>query len=120
MTVYAHHAFSAECDATKPVTLKGMITRVDWTNPHIWIHLDVKEADGKTTKWQVEGGAPNAMFRRGWNLKSVATGTAVVIDGFRAKNGSNKANGKDILLQDGTTLFMGSSGTGAPYDTTKK
>ena len=114
--VYAHHAFAAEFDANKPIQLKGTISKVDWVNPHIWIHLDVKEKNGAVTEWAVEGGAPNAMFRRGWNMKSVAPGTAVVIDGYQAKNGSKRANGKDILLSDGKKLFMGSSGTGAPYD----
>jgi hypothetical protein len=120
VAVDAHHAFAAEFDANKPVTLKGTITRVDWINPHIWIYMDVKETDGTLANWGVEGGAPNALFRRGWNLKSVPAGTAVVIDGFRAKNGTKRANGKDILLPDGKKLFMGSSGTGAPYDPQKK
>lgn len=114
--VYAHHAFAAEFDANKPVQLKGTVTKVEWVNPHIWIHLDVKESGGEVTQWAVEGGAPNAMFRRGWNLKSVPPGIAVVVDGYRAKNGSQRANGRDILLPDGKKLFMGSSGTGAPYD----
>jgi hypothetical protein len=111
VAVYAHHAFAAEFDANKPIQLRGKILRVEWINPHIWLHLDVKGVE-----WAVEGGAPNAMFRRGWNMKSVAPGTEVIIDGYMAKNGSKKANGKDILLPDGKKLFMGSSGTGAPYD----
>jgi len=116
--VHAHHAFAAEFDATKPVTLKGTVTQVDWVNPHIWIHLDVKEEpSGKVVSWMVEWGAPNAMFRRGWNKESIVPGTQVTVDGYRAKNGDNKANGKDVLLPDGRKLFVGSSGTGAPYDT---
>ena len=120
VAAHAHHAFAAEFDANKPVTLQGTITKVDWINPHIWIYMDVKETDGTLSNWGVEGGAPNALFRRGWNLKSVPAGTAVVIDGFRAKNGTKRANGKDILLPDGKKLFMGSSGTGAPYDPQRK
>jgi hypothetical protein len=113
---YAHHAFAAEFDANRPVQLQGPITKVEWVNPHIWIHMEVKGSNGEVVEWAVEGGAPNAMFRRGWNLKSVPPGTVVLIDGYRAKNGSNRANGRDILLPDGKKLFMGSSGTGAPYD----
>jgi uncharacterized protein DUF6152 len=118
--VYAHHAFAAEFDAEKPVTLSGTVTQVDWVNPHIWIHMDVKDPSGKVINWMVEGGAPNAMFRRGWNKESIVAGTQVTVDGYRAKNGSNKANGKDVLLPDGRKLFVGSSGTGAPYDVPKK
>lgn len=114
--VYAHHAFAAEFDADKPVTLRGTVRQVDWINPHIWVHLQVKEPDGKVVDWAIEGGAPNAMFRRGWNKTSIAPGTEVTIEGYRAKSGENKANGKDILLPDGRKLFVGSSGTGAPYD----
>lgn len=114
--VYAHHAFAAEFDASKPVQLRGKITKVEWINPHIWLHMEVKGDDGQLTEWAIEGGAPNAMFRRGWNMKSVPPGTEVLIDGYLAKNGSKRANGKDILLPDGTKVFMGSSGTGAPYD----
>jgi hypothetical protein len=120
VAVYAHHAFAAEFDANKPIRLQGAITKVEWINPHIWIHMDVKGSDGRVVQWAVEGGAPNAMFRRGWNLKSVPPGTHVVIDGYQAKNGSNRANGKDVLLPDGRKLFMGSSGTGAPHDSTQK
>ena len=116
VAVDAHHAFAAEFDADKPVHLSGTISKVEWINPHVWIHLDVKGPDGETVAWAVEGGAPNAMFRRGWNMESIPVGTEVVIDGYRAKNGSNKANGRDIVLPDGTSLFVGSSGTGAPYD----
>lgn len=112
----AHHAFTAEFDASKPVTLRGVVTKMEWVNPHSWIHIDVKKPDGTKESWSVEGGAPNAMFRRGWNKNSIPVGTEVVIEGYRAKNGKNIANGRDVLLPDGKKLFVGSSGTGAPRD----
>lgn len=114
--VVAHHAFTAEFDATKPVKLKGTVTKMEWVNPHSWIYVDVKTDDGKVEPWMVEAGAPNAMFRRGWNKNSIPVGIEVVIDGYRAKNGKNIANGRDVLLPDGKKLFVGSSGTGAPRD----
>ena len=114
--VVAHHAFSAEFDGSKPVTLKGTVTRMEWTNPHAWLHMDVKGPDGKVATWGVEGGAPNALLRRGWNRDSVRPGTAITVEGFRAKDGSNRANGRDVVLPDGRKLFIGSSGTGAPSD----
>jgi hypothetical protein len=112
--VLAHHNFAAEFDADKPVTLKGTVTRMDWINPHAWIYLDVKEADGTATAWKVECGAPNALVRRGFTKASVPPGTEIVVQGFRAKDGSNTSNGRDITLADGRKLFVGSSGTGAP------
>jgi hypothetical protein len=112
----AHHAFAAEFDASKPVTLRGTVTKMEWINPHAWMHIDVKGPDGKVVSWAVEGGAPNALLRRGWNRNSVTAGTAVVVEGFRAKDGSNRANGRDVTLPDGKKLFIGSSGTGAPVD----
>jgi hypothetical protein len=115
----AHHAFTAEFDATQPIVLKGTITKMEWINPHSWIYLDVKNNDGSTTNWAVEAGAPNAMFRRGWNMNSIQVGTEVVIDGYRAKNGKNIANGKEVTLPDGKKLFVGSTGTGAPYEEKK-
>ena len=116
MATEAHHAFSAEFDANKPVFLRGTITKVEWINPHIWVHLQVAEPDGTLEDWAVEGGAPNAMFRRGWNLESVPPGIEIVVEGYRAKNGENKANGRTIQLPDGRRLFVGSSGTGAPRE----
>ena len=116
MATEAHHAFSAEFDANSPVSLRGTITKVEWINPHIWVHLQVREPDGTLADWAVEGGAPNAMFRRGWNMESVAPGTEIVVEGYRAKNGENKANGRTIQLPDGRRLFVGSSGTGAPRE----
>ena len=114
--VRAHHAFSAEFDANQPVKLKGAVTKVEWTNPHIWIFLDVKGNDGKVVKWAVEGGAPNALFRRGFNKNSLALGTEVLMEGYHAKDGSNKINGRSMVFADGRTQFLGSSGTGAPSD----
>jgi hypothetical protein len=112
----AHHAFSAEFDAKAPVTLQGPITKVEWINPHAWIHIDVKNEDGTVTKWMVEGGTPNTLFRRGFTKDSLKAGTEIIVDGFRAKNGANRANGRDLMLPDGRRLFLGSSGTGAPAD----
>ncbi len=114
--VVAHHSFAAEFDANQPVTLKGTVTRMEWVNPHSWIHLDVKNEDGSITKWMIEGGTPNTLFRRGFTKNSLAPGTEITVEGFRAKNGANRANGADLILPDGSRLFMGSSGTGAPSD----
>lgn len=112
----AHHAFSAEFDAKRPVKLRGVVTKMEWINPHSWIHVDVKDASGKVTEWMVEGGAPNALLRRGFTKKSLPVGTEVLIEGYQAKDGSNRANGRDLTLPDGSKLFVGSSGTGAPVD----
>ena len=106
----------AEFDANQPVTLKGTVVKMDWVNPHTWIHLDVKNPDGTITRWMIEGGTPNTLVRRGFNKRSLEAGTEVTIEGYRAKNGSNRANGADMLLPGGKRLFMGSSGTGAPRD----
>jgi hypothetical protein len=112
----AHHAFSAEFDAKKPVKLTGTVTKMEWINPHAWIHIDVKLPDGKVEKWMIEGGTPNTLFRRGFTKNSVLPGTVIVVDGYQAKDGSQKANGRDLTLSDGRKLFLGSSGTGAPKD----
>ena len=112
----AHHAFSAEFDATKPVRLRGQVTKVEWVNPHAWIHIDVTGDDGTVTAWMVECGPPGALVRRGWKKNSVAPGTEVLVEGYQAIDGASRANGRDVTLPDGRRLFAGSSGTGAPYD----
>lgn len=111
----AHHAFGAEFDANRPVLLKGKVTKVEWVNPHAWIHLAV-EKDGKTEEWMVEGGTPNTLLRRGIDRNSLTVGTEIVVDGYQSKDRSNRANGRDVTFPDGKKLFMGSSGTGAPRD----
>jgi hypothetical protein len=112
----AHHAFSAEFDATAPVTLKGPIVKIEWINPHAWIHLENTAAGGKKELWMVEGGTPNTLQRNGITRESIKVGTMIVVSGYKAKDGRMRANGRDITFPDGRTLFMGSSGTGAPRD----
>jgi hypothetical protein len=114
--VLAHHAFSAEFDANAPVTLKGPVTKVEWINPHAWIHMENKTASGKSEIWMVEGGTPNTLQRNGIARDSIKIGTVIVVSGYKAKDGRMRANGRDITFPDGRTLFMGSSGTGAPKD----
>ena len=113
---WAHHAFAAEFDANKPVKLQGTVTKMEWINPHAWIHIDVKKPDGKVEQWMIEGGTPNTLFRRGFSKTSLMPGTVIVVDGYQAKDGTQKANGRDLTFPDGKKLFLGSSGTGAPQD----
>ena len=110
----AHHAFSAEFDANRPVELRGTVTKMEWINPHSWIHIDVVNDAGETEQWMVEGGAPNAILRRGFTADSLKAGTVIVVEGFQARDGSNRANGRDITFEDGTQLFIGVGSRGAP------
>jgi hypothetical protein len=114
--VWAHHAFDAEFDSKKPVKFQGKVTKMEWINPHAWIHIDVKDDDGKVVSWMIEAAAPNALLRRGWTKNSLPAGTEIVVEGFRAKNGTNRANGSIITFTDGRKLFVGSSAgdPGAP------
>jgi hypothetical protein len=107
--MWAHHAFAAEFDIGKPVTLTGTVTQMEWINPHAWIHIDVKGPDGKITSWMVEGGSPNILLRRGFTKHSLETGTEIVITGYQAKSGENRANGANITFKDGKRLFLGGS-----------
>ncbi len=112
----AHHAFAAEFDANAPVHLVGKVTKMEWINPHAWVHIKVEKEDGTVEEWMIEGGTPNTLFRRGFSKKSLLPGTVIIVDGYQSKDGSLKANGRDLTLPDGSKLFMGSSGTGAPMD----
>jgi hypothetical protein len=112
--IAAHHSFAAEFDAKQPVLFKGTVTKMEWINPHVWIHMNVTQPNGKTEAWMVEGGAPTVLFRRGFSKTSLQAGTQIVVDGYRAKDGTNKMNAREITLADGRKLFAGSDGTGAP------
>ena len=114
----AHHAFAAEFDADKPILLDGTVTKMEWINPHAWIHIDVEKEDGTVESWMIEGGTPNTLFRRGFNKRSLLPGTKIVVNGYQSKDGSLKGNGRDLTFPDGRKLFLGSSGTGAPRDGT--
>ena len=118
VSLRAHHAFAAEFDANKPVKFEGTVTKMQWLNPHVWLHMDVKTPDGNVESWSFEAGTPTVLFRRGFTKNSLLPGTRIVIDGYRAKDGSRRANGRDITFPDGRKMFMGSSGTGAPYELT--
>ena len=119
VSLRAHHAFAAEFDANKPVKFEGTVTKMQWLNHHVWLHMDVKTPDGKMESWAFEAGTPTVLFRRGFTKNSLLPGTRIVIDGYRAKDGSRRANGRDITFPDGRKMFMGSSGTGAPYELTQ-
>ena len=116
-SVLAHHSFAAEFDINKPVSLQGVVTKVEWVNPHAWIHLEVTKPDGTKEEWMVEGGTPNTLLRRGVTRESLKVGTVLVIDGYQARDHSLlRANGRNVTYPDGRKLFLGSSGTGAPTD----
>ena len=115
-SVTGHHAFSAEFDANRPLQLSGAVSKTEWINPHSWIHIDVAGEGGQIVTWAIECGAPNSLMRRGLNKNSIPVGTELVVDGFGAKDGSTTANARDITLPNGLTFFVGSSGTGAPYE----
>ena len=114
----AHHAFAAEFDAKKPVHFEGTVTKMERVNPHVWLHVDVKKPDGTVENWAFEAGTPSVLFRRGFTKESLLPGTKVVVDGYQAKDGLKRANGRDLTFPDGHKLFLGSSGTGAPYELT--
>src|SRR5437870_2165668 len=108
---WAHHAFAAEFDAKKEVKFEGTVTRMEWTNPHVWIHVDVKQPNGTVEKWAIEAGTPNVLYRRGFTKQSLLPGTEIVVGGYRSKDGSRRANGRGLTLPDGRTLLLGSCGT---------
>jgi hypothetical protein len=118
VSLRAHHAFAAEFDAKKPVHFEGTVTKMEWVNPHVWLHIDVKKPDGTVENWAFEAGTPNVLFRRGFTKQSLLPGTKVVVDGYQAKDGLKRANGRDLTFSDGRKMFLGSSGTGAPYELT--
>jgi hypothetical protein len=114
--LWAHHAFQAEFDDKKPIHLVGKVTKMEWINPHAWIHIDVTEPDGKVTSWMVECGSPNIMLRRGFTKESLEFGAEIVVEGYRAKNGSNRANGSSVTFKDGRRLFVGGSNPDIPSE----
>jgi hypothetical protein len=108
--LWAHHAFAAEFDNTKPLKLRGTVKKVELINPHSWFHIDVKDKDGKVTTWMIEGGSPNALIRLGYTQQSLPIGTEIIVEAFQAKDGSNKACGVDLVYaSDGKRLFLGGS-----------
>jgi hypothetical protein len=118
--LWAHHSFAAEFDEKQPVTLRGTLTKMEWVNPHGWLHIDVKSPDGKVVSWAIEAGGPNALLRRGLRKTDFPPGVEVIVEGYRAKNGTPTANGRTVKMADGKNFFLGSSGTGAPTDGAEK
>src|SRR5437867_13388944 len=116
----AHHCFSSEFDAEKPLKLEGSVSKTEWVNPHAWIHIDVKKGHGTTEEWMIEGGTPNTLMRRGVTRDTLKIGTPVVVTGYQAKDGSNRAHGRDITYPDGRQPSLGSTGTAAPYEADAK
>ena len=112
--LFAHHAFAAEFDVNKPVKLRGNVVKVEMVNPHSWIHVAVKNPDGTTTEWMIEGGSPNALIRHGFTKSSLPVGTEIIFEGYQAKDGSPRANGRDFTFPDGKKIFLGSSGPDGP------
>lgn len=115
-SLQAHHAFSGEFDSTQPINLRGKVVKMEWINPHAWLHLGVMNDQGVEEVWMIEAGPPGALVRRGWRKDSVTPGIELVVQGYRAIDGTNKANGREVTFPDGRRLFAGSSGTGAPID----
>jgi hypothetical protein len=118
-SAFAHHAFAVEFDANKPVRFDATVVKMLWVNPHAWIYVNVKKPDGTVEEWMIEAGTPNTLLRRGLTKEALVPGTQIVVDGYQSKDGSRRANGRDVKLPNGQTLFLGSSGTGAPYDVKK-
>ena len=111
---WGHHSFAAEFDTNKPLTLRGKVTKMDWVNPHAWIHMDVKNSDGTSVSWMIEAGSPNVLIRQGFNKMSLPAGTDIVVYAFQAKDGTNRGNGQNLTFSDGKKLFLGSSGDKTP------
>src|ERR1700687_2165592 len=118
VSLRAHHAFAAEFDANRPISFKGTVTKMEWTNPHVWIHVSVAKPRGQAEEWAIEGGTPSVLSRRGFTKQALLPGTVIMVDGYQAKDGTKRASGRDLTFPAGKKLFLGSSGAGAPYELT--